>query len=131
MAADIRSRTARHGRLPSEALRPVRVPRYDRAIRPNWSDEGQHVKNFLHECMDIRARPEWINEADHRFVRSLEKFAIRNGEIWLSELDARRLGHLVDRFTNPHSLLRWQQRQAERAGQTEQATEASADWRTN
>jgi hypothetical protein len=96
-------------------LAPIAVT-YNRAIRPNWSDEGFNGRNLDREVADCLSRPELLDDRDVAFLTWLRKTAVRGERLaFLSPFHARRLKHIVARFTEPMVGRNFLLRQAEKA----------------
>lgn len=91
---------------------PVKV-RYDRIIRPNWSEPGQDALNLTRELADLRSREALLDDRDKGFIRHLEAKAIRGAEVWVSPVQQRRLVGICRRFTDPAYEAGWRKRQAD------------------
>jgi hypothetical protein len=98
-------------------LTPIAVT-YNRAIRPNWSDEGFNGRNLDREVADCLSRPELLDDRDVAFLSWLRKTAVRGERLaFLSSFHARRLKHILARFTEPmvgRAFLMRQQQKATR-----------------
>jgi hypothetical protein len=114
----------------------VRRVAYDRVIRPNWSEPGQHGLNLARELADCRSRPDLLDESDHRFVRYVESKGVRgHEEAWLSAVHTGRLAGIVRRYIDPVAELLWRKRQAAKkceagrdATATFEAVDAAGRW---
>ena len=99
---------------------PVKLPRYDRVIRDNWSNEGEDAWNLKMEIADCRSRPELLEgQSDAGFLRHLEGKAIRREldgsfTVWMSKMEQRRFKRIIQRFVDPGYAAAWRKNLAER-----------------
>jgi hypothetical protein len=98
----------------TEDLTAVKLPRYDRRIRIDWSEPGQHAWNLAREIEDVFSRPELTTHHERSFLRPLKTKAIRGNEVWLAPMEQRRLTSICRRFTDAGHLAGWRKMLAER-----------------
>jgi hypothetical protein len=107
----------------TEDLTAVKLNRYDRVIRRDWSEPGQNSWNLAREIEDVFSRPELTTHHEKAFLRALKAKAIsRNDEVWLAPVEQRRLTSICRRFTDAGHLAGWRKMLAER--EAERALEA-------
>ncbi len=105
--------TPRSAALGNADHEPVKV-RYDRTIRPDWSEPGQHGFNLSREISDLRSRPDLLDDRDRAFLRMVETRSIRGPQdAWLAPVHQRRLANICHRYTSHGHEAAWRKRQAE------------------
>ena len=110
----------------TEDVTAVRLPGYDRHIRPDWSNPGEHVINFQREIEDALSRPELTTHSEKAFLRAIKSNAVRgNNEVWLAPMAQRRLTSICRRFTDAGHLAGWRRMLAEREAERALATDAA------
>jgi hypothetical protein len=93
---------------------PVKLPRYDRVIRADWSNPREDAWNLAREIEDIHSRPELITPHERGFLRALKSNSIRGNEVWMAPIEQRRLAAITRRFVDVGYAAGWRKAQVER-----------------
>jgi len=123
--------------LPEQDVRPQRLTSYLPRVHPAWGEVGLPAFNLSRDLADLLGS-DLIDEAERKFLSFLAKVSFtgpagkpsaaaradewRGVTAYVAPVHVRRVLALTDRMTNPYAARTWLR---------EQATEASADWRTN